>query len=411
MKRTAIIAALLSLSFAGNAQFLDFDFGMERKAQKPVKFEYDVDFWYYFDNREFAASDNIYYASGTTHGVLVTPYAGLSVQQGRKVNHRFMLGAEFCRNMGAGEKLGDVPKEVLAFYDMHATGKHGNFEVVAGVFPRAFQEADYTEAIYRGGLKFGDRNFEGCILKYGNGRFYAEMGLDWMGMRGYDVKERFQIFTGGHWDAASWLRLGWAGSMYHFAGSDLAPGVVDNHLLNPYVKFNLAKQTGLQELSLKAGALLTYQWDRVHSDAVQCPGGGEFVFALRNWNVGLRNTLFVGGGIMPNYFGLDTAGEMYGSRLYMGNPFYRSSPYDMAELSYSPRITDYLRLDLVFRIYCGVCPEQGGTFGIAGNQEICSLVFDLDKILNPRCVCGKLGASESGKKTRHRPSPGEFLSL
>lgn len=411
MRRIVVIAvALLASAFAGNAQI--FDFGMEHKAPKPVKFEYDVDFWYYFDNREFAASDNIYYASGTTHGVLVTPYAGLSVQQGRNVNHRFMLGAEFCRNMGAGEKLGDVPKEVLAFYDMHATGKRGCFEVVAGVFPRAFQEADYTEAIYRGGLKFGDRNFEGCILKYGNGRFYAEMGLDWMGMHGYDVKERFQIFTGGRWDATSWLRLGWAASMYHFAGSDIAPGVVDNHLLNPYIKFNLAKQTGLQELSLKAGALLTYQWDRVHSDAVQCPGGGEFVFALRNWNVGLKNTLFIGdGGIMPNYFDLDTAGEMYGSRLYMGNPFYRSSPYDMAELSYSPRITDYLRLDLVFRIYCGVCPEQDGSFGIAGNQQICSLVFDLDKILNPRCTCGRIGEFHREKKHRHGPRHGEFFSL
>lgn len=411
MKRIALIAILLASSFAGNAQFLDFGLGVGRKENKPVKFEYDVDFWYYFDNREFTASTDLYMASATSHAVLATPYAGLSVQQGGNVNHRFMLGAEFCRYMGAGEKLADVPKEVLAFYDMHATGRRGRFEAVAGIFPRAFQEEDYSEAIYSGGLKFGDRNYEGCILKYGNERFYAELGLDWMGRYGYDVKERFQVFTAGHWDATPWLRLGWAAVMYHFAGSVIAPGVVDNHLLNPYVKLNFAKQTGLQELSLKAGGLLTYQWDRMHSDAVQFPGGGEFVLALRNWNVGIKDVLYAGKGIQPYYFDTDSSGEMYGSRLYMGNPFYRSGPYNMTEISYSPKITDYLRLDLMVRLYCGVYPEHTGSFGLAGNQEICSLIFDLDRILNPGRVCGRLGSPEPARKTQRRTRSGRFLSL
>lgn len=400
MKRIVLtLTVLLGLAPLCSAQL--FDFGIQSKPQKPVKFEYDVDFWYYFDNREFEPSKNIYYPSGTTHGVLVTPYAGFSVQQGQFVNHRFMLGMELCREMGAGEKLKDIPREVLAFYDMHASAPSGNFEVVAGVFPRNFQEAEYTEAIYRGGLKFGDRNFEGCLLKYASEKFYAEAGLDWMGLKGYDEKERFQVFSGGRWDATSWFGLGWSASMYHFAGSELAPGVVDNHLLNPYVKFSLSKQTGLQALSLKAGALLTYQWDRVFADKPVSPCGGEFVFTLRNWNVCLQNTLYLGGNLQPYFFNNDTADVMYGSRLYMGNPFYRNSTYDVAQISWSPKLTDYLHLDLMVRVYCGIYPEGTGTFGVSGNQEICSLVFDLDKILNPKRVCGKVGKPGlRGKKVK-----------
>lgn len=397
MKRFVLtMAALLALAPLCRAQFFDFD--APSRSQKPVKFEYDVDFWYYYDNREFDTSNNVYYPSGTTHGVLVTPYAGFSVQQGRNVNHRFMLGMELCRIMGAGETLADVPKEVLAFYDMHATSKNGKFEAIAGIFPRNFQEAEYTEAIYRGGLKFGDRNFEGCLLKYANEKFYAEIGLDWMGHKTHDVKEMFQIFSGGRWDATDWLRLGWSASMHHFGGSEIAPGVVDEHLLNPYVKMDFGRKIGIQTLSLKAGALLTYQWNRAYVEDPITRGGGEFVFTLRNWNVCLQNTLYLGENLQPYFYDHDTSGEMFGSRLYMGNPFYRNKVYDVAELIWSPRLTDYLSLSLIERVYCGIMPEGTGTFGIAGNQQICSLVFDLDKILNPKRVCGKVGTFKRAKR-------------
>ena len=403
MKRLA--GAALMMLFVGNVCFAQFPFTAGRSGDAgPVRFETDVDFWYYFDNREFDLSQSYYYPSGTSHSVLVTPYAGLSVRQSASVNHRFMLGLELCRDMGSGLPFEDTFKELLAFYDVHAALPGGNFEAVAGVFPRSFQEAEYTEAIYRGGLKFGDRNFEGCILKYGNGRFYAETGLDWTGMRGQTSRERFQIFTGGRWDATDWLRLGWSGSFFHYAGSVEAEGVVDNHLFNPYVRFNVGKYAGVQELSLKAGAILTYQWDRVQADAVSAPAGAEFVFSLKNWNVRLQNTFYVGGNLQPYYFSNDVLGVPYGGSLYLGNPFYRSL-YDMGELSWTPRISDCVGLALIFRVYCGCMPDENGPFGVAGLQQICNLTFDLDKILNPDRVCGRIGKYKE-RKVRVKAVPG-----
>lgn len=357
MKRTALLILSLLLSVVSSAR------------TPGVKFEYGVDGDFRFDNHEFAKSDDRIAPSMTLGAIVLTPSVGVSIAQSDKATHRVMAGIDLRRDFGAGEKAKDVFREVTLWYDADVKLPNGNFKGIAGIYPRRFVEGEYSEAFWSDSLKFQDRNMDGLLLKYRSSSFFAELGLDWMGMSGYDRKERFEIFTSGRWDAKEWLALGWAAVMYHYAGSDLAPGVVDNHKINPYLKFDAACWTGMQELSLKAGAMLTYQWDREREEKPRAPMGGEFVLTARKWNVALQNTAYAGQNLLPYYNGKDTGGFKYGNNLYRGLQFYGGF-FDRVEARWTPRITDWLNLDVAARFYF-----NGD--GYLGCQQIISLVLSL----------------------------------
>ena len=425
IKRLLTSALLLCCTLSQAQSIFDFFMPSEpphaKASAKEVKFEYDVDFQYYFDNREFTVSDNTYDFSGTFNSAVLTPSAGLSIMQGRRVQHRLMAGIDVWRNMGESVVAGNFPgesnpsvvnldlfHEIILYYDVHAVLKDGGrFEGVAGVFPRTFSEGEYSQAFYSDETRFWDRNLDGVILKYRNRDFYAEAGCDWMGMKGVARKERFEVFTAGRWSALDWLSIGWAGSFYHYAGSELAPGVVDNHMVNPYVKADFGKASGLQELSFKLGFLGTYQRDRLIDNDPCLKGGGHFDFVLRNWNLGLRNMAYAGGNLAPYYYAHDSAGNMYGKDLYRGNPFYKRGLYDRAECFWEPKISDFVSLKLAAVFHFADKGDAPGVY--QGCQQMLSLVFDLDAFRNPSCCSGKVGQPRG--RERRIENIGDVLPL
>lgn len=348
----------------------------DSKKQEPVAFAYDLDFQYRFDNREFAKSDDKITPSMTTNAVVFSPYAGIDWRPSRYVSNRIMIGGNITHHMGTPTAFKDNAYDLMLFYNCRAKLAGGRFEADFGAFPRRFIGGDYSEAFFSDSLKFYDPIVEGMLFKYGNPRFKAEIGLDWMGMKGYDVKERFQIYTAGKWTATSWLALGWAASMYHYAGSVLAPGVVDNHMINPYLKFDLSGQTGLQKLSLKAGLLATYQKDRKFDSTVHDPFGGEFVLNVQHWNVGLRATAYLGDNLLYYYNDHDAAGNKYGNMLYRGSPFY-GGDYFLGEIYWSPFVTDYLNVMVNLRFHAN-------DYGYCGCQQVLSLRWNLDATRNAK---------------------------
>ena len=344
------------------------------------EWEYDADFQYWFDNREFAASWDDPLPSKTLNAVVFTPAVGFSVAQTPRVTHRLRLGIEYAHDMGSAD-WEELAREVIVYYDGHVRTRGGTFEGLAGVFPRRYTEGAYSEAFYSDEFLFLDRNLEGVLLKWRASRFFAELGCDWMGKKGVERKERFQVFTAGEWQAARWLSLGWTGSLYHYAGSVKAPGVVDNHLLEPWIKADFSRGTRWQELSLQAGALVSYQRDRARTHDVLLPWGGELVATVRRWNVALRNTVYYGDNLLPLYAGRDTGGNLYGSMLYFGQPLYTGF-YDRVEASWEPEIARYVSLKLAARAHFG----QAGFYGW---QQQFGLVFDLDALRNPGQSSGR----------------------
>lgn len=387
-KKVLIPSLLLLFPAAASAQLL----------RKDVQFEYNTFYEYYFENREFDYKVDSPVRSGTINAMSFTPSVGLSFWQGTGVNHRLTLGLDIRKDMGSGE--GRYVDEVTVHYDGHVRLRDGSlFEGIIGVFPRNFSEGEYGRVFFSDSTRFVDRNIEGLLLKYRSRSLYAEIGADWMGQYGNTRKERFMIFSSLLWTPEPWLNIGFAGTFYHYAGSVQAPGVVDNDLLNPFIRVDFAKRTGMQELSLKAGLLGTYQWDREREESQTIRLGAEAVFRAGKRNIFITNTLFRGQGFQYLYSGTDLGGGKYGNNLYFGCPFYGYGVYDMAELSWTPKLGRALSLQLRARFHF----KAGYDFsdpGFIGNTQTLGFVLDLDRLRHLKWGAGRIGEPVK-KKTEH----------
>lgn len=344
-------------------------------AQERVQWRYDLDFHYYFDNRELDAAEPYLIPSGTTHAAVLVPKVRVGLPTGRNAVHSLTLGADLQHDMGAQTWEGTF-REGLLYYEGQVRTERGAFKGVAGIYPRTLLKGYYSEAFFSDQNRFEDRNYEGVLLQWRGGRFFSEAALDWLGKRGYDSKERFQVISAGAWQMLRVLSLGWAADYYHYAGSEQAPGVVDHGMLHPWVKLNLAPGTGWQELSLRAGAILTYQWDRRRADYPSTPLGGEATAVVRRWNITLENTAYYGDDLMPLYDRKDLAGNLYGANLYFGHRYYTGF-YDRVELHWDAKLAPGLRLRAGARAHFSQT-------GFMGWQQVVSLRFDLQSALERR---------------------------
>ena len=349
-----------------------------------VGFVYDLDFDMQFDNREFDGTS--YTSSMTVFGARVTPAVGVGLQQKNGTKHRLMVGIDIMKNFGAASKNSELFDEMTLYYDVKKQlGKTG-FEMVAGIFPRRYAEGSYSQAFYSDSLRFYDNNLEGLLLKFSRPKAYFEIGCDWMGMYDTFSRERFQIFSSGEGKVLPFLSLGYAASLYHFSCSGVSIGVVDNALINPYLRFDLASVADMQALSVRLGWLQALQNDRANVGHYVFPGGAEVVMEVQKWNVGVRNDMFIGTDMMPYYNAVDNAGYKYGNVLYMGSPFYRVwddgrdgiGLADRLEVYYAPKFgAPYLdmKVSAIFHFdgekYCGC-------------RQMVSLNFNLEELLRGR---------------------------
>jgi len=390
MKRLFYILSVVSLLYGSdiNAQSSD----------KDVRFGYDIDFEMNFDNREFSKSS--FSPSMTIFGARLTPSVGLYIPQTSKgLDHSVMFGIDVMKDFGAspisellsGGASGetslsltnkDLFREISLYYRMNKKFKSTDLELYAGIFPRRASEGRYSEAFFSDSLRFYDNNLEGLLLKIRRPKAYWEVGCDWMGQYGQARKEKFMIFSSGESRIAPFFNLGYSGYMYHFAGSRKARGVVDNILINPYLRFELGKPMGFQKFDVRLGWLQAMQHDRVFVGHYVFPCGGEFDLEVRNWDVGLRNRMFYGTDMMPYYNSADAGGDKYGTRLYLGDPFYRvhddgvtgAGLYDMFEVYYEPHVGKYLSIKISARFHF-----NGARY--SGCQQVVGLFFDLNEFI------------------------------
>ena len=374
MKNLHFICLLILMSFCGikaSAQSAD---------SSKVNFVYDVKFDMDFDNREFAK--NKFSPSMTIFGARITPSVGLSVKQDRGISHKVMLGVDAMKNFGAPD-VSTLKEEVTLYYVLEKKAEKTAFSLQAGVFPRSSMEAYYSEAFFSDSLKFYDNNLEGVLLKLHRPKAYFELGCDWMGQYGANNRERFMVFSGGSGKIFPFLEYGYAAYMYHFANSGKVKGVVDNFLLNPYIKFDFAKMTGLQALSLRAGWLQTMQNDRKNLGHYMFSGGADVELDVRYWNFGVRNNFYFGKTLMPLYHVKETSGKTYSNNLYFGDPFYRVNDdgtygagfYNRAEVYYSLNLNEFLKLRATAAFHFNHTKYLGC-------QQMVRLVFDLQELLS-----------------------------
>lgn len=375
---------------------------------KQVKLDYDLDFQYYFDNREFSGSDVDVMRSQTIHATRMTPAVGVRINTDPTVSMRVMAGAAFLYNMGErsvcvgdeGSEAGLGFQEPVLYYQVSKLFPKGVFSASAGIYPASESEGEYSRAMISDSTRFFDTAMEGVFFKYRTPKLYAELGLDWCGKYGQLRREQFRIFSAGSYGISRIFSAGWAVDAGHFANSEEIRAVVDNITGNAYLRADIAPVVGIDELSLKAGALAAYQRNRKLEKAARIPGGAEFVLTAQHRNVGIAGTIYAGGDLMPYYDQTFSAGDgrswQYGSYLYRGETTYRTDYADAGwcgytEVYYRPGICSFIDLMLAVDLHF-----MDG-HGMIGSQQKFSLILDLDALRNPKPVFRQNGAKGRNK--------------
>lgn len=439
---------MLAISFCASAQSLSdlqslFGRQQPREQENAVKVDYNVDFHYFFDMRSFDVSNDIFMETNTLHLARFSPSAVVRFNQGRGITHRLALGIDLSKDLGVNPvKNSDIPleqdpsiantglmKDIFFYYNyIHRTEK-GRLEFYAGIHPRTVLEGYYTRAIFADDIIYNDPNIEGITLKYSSPRFNAEFGADMMGKKGIERIGAGMAFSSGEFIASKWFGLGWSGAFTHASGSILRNCDVNLGTFNPYLKFDFASLTRMQELYLKTGAIVSYQQDRkviieneeTGEDAVDKPHyplGLEAVLGIRNWNIGLENTFYFGDNQMEyknsKYASL-TFADVYAPYVYQGEALYftrRNVPvwYNRLEAYWEPLETDFLKCRLSA---VGHFVTPAGEIGpYIGMQAKAALIFNLDAFRHPResVSSGRSGQRSNGNRDRRR-SGGPLFSL
>lgn len=321
--------------------------------QKKARFKWEADFDFYFDNREY--NDFSPYESKTFFGASVSPRIGVEIAD----KHSIMSGIEVQRQFGGD--FSNFLTGISLYYNYH--DKHHKFH--AGVFPREKMNGKYSRAFFSDSLDFFTQVVQGMLYNYTNDRngwrTDVEAGIDWMGKYSENVRERFMIFSSGEF-RKKLFTIGYNAYMYHYASCEAVHGVVDNFLLYPYFRTDFGSSIGIQELSVQAGWLQSFQNDRKKGQGYVFPCGGEISLTVRHWNIYLSNTSYVGDNLQPLYNVADDIGIKYGDDLYFGDRYYsvEGGFYDRLELGWEPNITRFLklRLSLIAHFYENYCGFQ-----------------------------------------------------
>ena len=336
-------------------------------ASAQVRFVYDVDFEMNFDNREFYRSD--FSNSMTIFGARLTPAVGLQKFTSDSASHKVMAGIDLMKDFGAapvselltGGKTDETLsrqnnlslfREITLYYNLEDKVGDTGVSLYAGIFPRNRMEGIYSQAFFSDSLKFYDNNLEGLLVQFHRPKANFEVGCDWMGQYGKARRERFMIFSSGEGVVAPLLTFGYSGYMYHFANSQQVKGLVDNILINPYARVDLAEKLDLQKLEVTLGWLQAFQHNRKHVGHYVFPGGAHLDLEVSKWNVTVNNMLYCGSNLMPYYNSVDEGGFKYGAELYLGDPFYRiyndNTPrtglYDRLEVCYEPSVGNTFKI-------------------------------------------------------------------
>jgi len=345
-----------------------------------LAFDWAVGFQYVFDNFEYSKSHEMYDCSDTQHGVRLTPEAGIAIPQGKDVLHRVRVGLDLFKEAGSDLPVGKIFNEVQLYYGVSALlGNGGIFEANAGCFSRKHFDGCYVGPAFDRFYLFSDSNVDGMLFKYRNKNIRAELGLDWLGKFADEEnpsrRERFQILTSGDWRFAGPFHLLWTGMFYHYACSLEETGVVDNHLINPMLEWR--PNCWLDKLSIQAGGIFTYQWDRSYDDVIRAPMGFYSIQEFTKWQVSIVNRVYYGSDLQYYY-------DKYGPSLYPGKRMFHTrrncaSFSDEVALSYFPRITGWLELGVEALFSFGSPDAVLGTKAYRGCRQLVTLKLDLER--------------------------------
>ncbi len=281
-----------------------------------VKFAYDVDFLFYFDNREFAETK--YQRDFTHFGVRLAPEVGVEIKEG-EFTHRIMAGVAYNQPIGTNYK--EAQFRPTAYYRMQTKG----WDVNVGFVPYTHLIEAMPTYLWYDSLAYQNANIQGALFQYQSSKGFVSAMLDWRGMYSEETREAFRVVVNGR-GQYGWFFGGGMAMLNHLANSKSKNyGVCDDYLLNPYLGVDVSHLVPLDTLSLRAGYLFGVQRDRNRNENY-LTHGGCIEFNLRWKYVGVKNTTYFGDNMFPLY-------SRYGAVLNQGDPWYRASVYNRTDFT------------------------------------------------------------------------------
>lgn len=332
-----------------------------------------VDFDTRFDNREYAGNE--FNVPQTLFSARLTPLVGVEWME----KNRLVVGVEMLRNFGQYNAprdpfMSDV--KPLMYYRF----KTPNVQADAGIFDRGELMGDYSAAFFSDSTRFYHNRLSGFLGRYVSTErpgTYIELALDWEGMFSVDSREMFRLLSAGRYTTRPGFYVGYALSLFHFAGSELNRNVTDNLLLNPHLGWAF---NAFFDFDIRGGLLAAPQRGRSVDNYWRLPCGGQLDITISRWGVKLENNLYLGQNLQPlrGYIANPETGATYAAEgLYAGESFYATTKhvYNRTWLGYDRRFFhDTLHVE------AGMVFHYDGT-GM-GTQQVVQLSVNLQRLFD-----------------------------
>lgn len=277
---------------------------------------WSVDFGSVFDNRE---GDHKYSDTKTFF------FTNLAGEVGLKFTDADRISGGAVWNQPVANDCSEATVRPTLYY------RHSErlWSLSLGMFPRTQLRQQLPSFLWSDSLTYFQHNIRGALVQYHSDAAFIDFYLDWRQHQTETKREAFNIVFHGEWRPRKGVFLvGGHLMMNHYALTKHAPDnmhIVDNFMVNPYVGLDFSRHTAMDSLVVKVGALATVERNRGNDAGWQTPAG-VWVEALGEWRwLGLKNSFYAGGRLMPSY------GE-FGASLYQGEPYYQSKFYNRTDV-------------------------------------------------------------------------------
>lgn len=315
------IYAVCGLSLSAYSQdTLQVKSELRQPSKLKPKFLYNVDFLFFFDNREYDRSP--YQRSQTLFGARLSPEIGVGIADSTIGDHRLMAGCSYIQPIGADYKNAKVLPTLYYQYRKKGFGAH------LGLLPFTKMIEDFPDYLMYDSIAYFHPNIQGALFNYRDRRGFVELMCDWRGMWSETTREAFRVTLNGRYEH-KWFFVGGRAMMNHLACyspeyNGEQPGVCDDLLGSIYVGFDIGKVTPLDSFVVRANYIVAIQNDRKDKLHYMPQGGLLEIFLRWRW-IGFRNVTYYGDPQMPLY-------PKYHSLLNQGDPFYQARFYNRSDI-------------------------------------------------------------------------------
>lgn len=283
------------------------------------KFVYDIDYLFYFDNREFHSPLS---NSQTLMAMRLSPEIGILLNDSAKGEHRLMAGVHYWQPLS--NQFRDAKFMPTIYYRYQNKGLKLHF----GTVPFIKMAEPLSELYLSDSLSYLNPNIQGALIQYTFKAGYIEMQCDWRGLQSKSQREAFRLIFKGKYQYKL-LYLGGIATLNHLANNSdpvVREGVCDFALANPYIGLNFSNIIPMDSLTLQAGFQYSLSRDRTAGTTIEAFGIDADIFL--KWKfLGFRNHFYYGQNLFPLY-------KKYGSLLYQGDPHFQSSLYNRTDFMF-----------------------------------------------------------------------------